>query len=328
MSETTVRQATLSRIPRRASRFSSASRLTAARWCGPAPGSPMSSCATPSSSRRCKISILASIAGSMAEGLWIPSRRVSSSTSARANSPRPAVWFQSWNSSCGRILRSLRRLEEQRDPLPTADAGRSDAAARTPPPHLVQQVRRDPRSGSGQRAPHRDGPPVDVGAIARQAQVLLHRQVLGRERLVHLEEIEVARRGRVTLEPTPDRGRRPDPHDGRIATGDAPADELAERLQPFPLGELTGREDQRARAVADATGGAGVDHPVLLENLGQLGQALQRRLRAVVLVLGEVDHRALLARQVQGGNLVSQPPALLGRGETLLALHAVLVHFL
>src|SRR5467141_94295 len=266
MSETTVRQATLSRMPRRASRFSSASRLTAARWCGPAPGSPMSSCATPSSSRRCRISILASIAGSSAEGLWIPSRRVSSSTSARASSPRPAVWFQSWNSSCGRILRSLPPLEEPRHPLPTADTGGSDAAARTPPPHFVQEVRGDPRSGGGQRVTHGDGAAVDVGAIARQAQVLLHRQVLGRECLVHLEEIEVAQLGRMTLEPAPDRWRRPDAHDGRIATGDAPADELAERLQPFPLGAPAGRADKRARAVADATGRAGVDHAVLLED--------------------------------------------------------------
>src|SRR2546428_108034 len=41
MSETTVRQATLSRISSRASRFSSASRFTAARWWAPAPPHPV-----------------------------------------------------------------------------------------------------------------------------------------------------------------------------------------------------------------------------------------------------------------------------------------------
>src|SRR4051812_32747917 len=192
MSVTTVRQATLRRMSSFASRFSSASRLTAARWWGPAPGSPTSSCATPSSSSRWRISIFASICGSMAEGLWIPSRNVSSSTSARESSPR-SLGFQSWNRSGTK--RILRRLQEQRDALAAADAGGADAALQVAPPHLVEQVRGDARAGGAERMAHGDGAAVHVGAVAREPQLLLHREVLRSEGLVHLEEIEVVQGG-------------------------------------------------------------------------------------------------------------------------------------
>src|SRR5258705_13559536 len=121
----------------------------------------------------------------------MPSRRVSSSTSARASSPRSAFPFQSWNSSCAGIRETLRRLEQQRDALAASDAGGADPAPRPPAPHLVQEMRGDAGAGSRQRMADRDGPAVDVGAVAGQAEILLHREILRGERLVDLEQIEV-----------------------------------------------------------------------------------------------------------------------------------------
>src|SRR5438132_9254581 len=144
----------------------------------------------------------------------------------------------------------LCQLEKQRDSLPAPDAGGADAAAGTPAPHLVEQVRRDPRAGSRERMAYRDRAAVHVRAIARQPQLLLHREVLRRERLVDLEQLEVGELCFMPLQRPPDRGRRPDAHDRRIAAGDPPADELAERLQSLPLAELARREHPPARPVA------------------------------------------------------------------------------
>jgi len=101
--ETTVRQATFSRNPQTRVAFSSASRLTAARWCGPRREVRCRAAPRRARPERCRISILASIAGSIAEGLWIPVAQGLVEHLARASSPRPRSG-QSWNSSCGRIL--------------------------------------------------------------------------------------------------------------------------------------------------------------------------------------------------------------------------------
>src|SRR5438067_6103836 len=157
-------------------------------------------------------------------------------------------------------------------------------------------------------------------------EVFLHRQVLRREGLVHLEEIEVLQRRVVPLESLADGGRGTDTHDRRIAAADSPAEELAERLEPALVGELPGGDDQRSGAVADSARGTRVDDAVLLEHLGQLGERFDGGVRAVVLVAAEVDRLALLARELDGGELVGEASRFLGRGEAPLRENAVLVH--
>src|SRR5438067_2989356 len=104
--------------------------------------------------------------GSMAEGLWMPSRSVSSSTTALASSPGQPAPFQSWKRSG--TARILRGLEEQRDALAPADTRRADTSPDAAPSHLVQEVRRDARARRGERMSHRDGAAVHVGLLARQ----------------------------------------------------------------------------------------------------------------------------------------------------------------
>ena len=172
----------------------------------------------------------------------------------------------------------------------------------------------------------RDGTAVDVARLAVQAQVLLDREVLRREGLVDLDQIEVLERGLVALESAADGRRRADAHDRRIAAGDAPAGELADGLEAALVCKRPGGEDERAGAVADAAGRAGVDDAVLLEDLGEPPEALDGGLRAVVLVAAELDGGALLAGQLHGRDLLGEPPAFLRRREALLALDHVLIH--
>ena len=128
------------------------------------------------------------------------------------------------------------------------------------------------------------------------------------------------------LESLADGGRGTDTHDRRIAAADSPAEELAERLEPALVGELPGGDDQRSGAVADSARGTRVDDAVLLEHLGQLGERFDGGVRAVVLVAAEVDRLALLARELDGGELVGEASRFLGRGEAPLRENAVLVH--
>src|SRR4051812_1145752 len=329
MSATTVRQATLARIFKCASRISSTSRCTAARWWGPAPGSPTSSCATPSRSSRWRISIFSSMRGSMALGLWIPSRSVSSRATAskRRPHPRSSATFQSKKRSCSTGMREiLRRLEEERDALPAADAGGTDAPLRLAARKLVEEMGGDARARRRERMSDGDGPSVDVGILAGEPQILLHRQVLRSERLVHLEQVEVLEARLVPLESPADGWRGTDSHDRRIAARGAPAEELADGLETALLGELPGGNDQRSGAVADAARRSGVDDAVLLEDFRKLGEALDGGVGAVVLVAAEVDGLALLPSELHGGELFGEPARLLRGGESPLREHGVLVH--
>src|SRR5512143_1565113 len=56
----------------------------------------------------------------------------------------------------------LHRLDDDRDPLATADAGSAEPVAGAPAAQLVQQVHGDARPAGGQRVAHGDGAAVDV----------------------------------------------------------------------------------------------------------------------------------------------------------------------
>src|SRR5512133_229355 len=107
-----VRTATLGWRGRRWSRISTMSARTAARALGPAPGMPRSTASTPRLARRWMRSRLSAMSGSRTEGLWSPSRRVSSSSAGMR--PSASGPFQS-------LISSSRVMEE-------SDYGDFDAA--------------------------------------------------------------------------------------------------------------------------------------------------------------------------------------------------------
>ena len=70
-------------------------------------------------------------------------------------------------------------------------------------------------------------PPFTLVFVAVEPELLLDREVLRREGLVDLDEVDVAELEAGALERAADGRRRADAHDRRVAAGDAPADEAA-----------------------------------------------------------------------------------------------------
>src|SRR6266850_3875725 len=85
-------------------------------------------------------------------------------------------------------------LDDHRDALATADAGRGQTVRAAAAAQLVHQGEEEARARGCQRMAEGDGPPVHVGALAVQAQLLLDGEVLARESLVHLDEVHVPQR--------------------------------------------------------------------------------------------------------------------------------------
>src|SRR5262245_54135507 len=103
------------------------------------------------------------------------------------------------------LQRSLRALDQYRDPLAAADARRGDPPALLAAPELDQERQDEPGAGGAQRVPEADRPAVHVHPVAIQPQVLLDREILAGERLVDLEEIDVGEREPGALEHLADR---------------------------------------------------------------------------------------------------------------------------
>src|SRR4051812_18462446 len=83
----------------------------------------------------------------------------------------------------------MKRLENQGNPLPSPDARRSESVALSAPAEFIKEVHRNPRSARREGVTHCYRPAVDVEFIARNPEILLDRQRLGRKRLVDLYEI-------------------------------------------------------------------------------------------------------------------------------------------
>ena len=132
----------------------------------------------------------------------------------------------------------------------------------------------------------RGGAAFDVGLAAVQAELLFHRQVLGGEGLVHLDAVHLRQRHSGALQRLPRRRSRADPHDLGRNAGHSPRYQPPDRLETALLREGARGHDARGRPVGDARGVARGHHAVLLEDRRQLGQALERRFGAHVLVGG------------------------------------------
>src|SRR6266513_1058069 len=104
-----------------------------------------------------------------------------------ASPPRTAVTIMSIDSSSS----GRERFPDHRRPLTASDAGGAQAETLAPAPQGVEQVDGDARAGRSERVTDRDGTAVHIGLGAVEPQLLLDGEVLGRKRLVHLDEIEL-----------------------------------------------------------------------------------------------------------------------------------------
>src|ERR1039457_1530275 len=118
-------------------------------------------------------------------------------TVVSCHSPRLPVSKQAYPSSGldapFRPLRCpLRGLPQGRDALAHADAHAGCAPAGAALPELVQQGGRDPRTRAAARVPDRYGAPVALPPVGIELELVRHRHRLPRERLIDLDEVEVA----------------------------------------------------------------------------------------------------------------------------------------
>src|SRR5205807_765167 len=154
------------------------------------------------------------------------------------------------------------------------------------------------------------------------------------ERLVQLPEIDLVHRDAGALEEARDGEHGPDPHLVGSAGGDGEPAEDPERMQPAALRQLRVHDDARGGAVRELAGVARGDVPLLAGHGLERGEALERRVRPVALVL--LEQRVLdarLARRLVDDHLLRrhrhdlgvEAPGLLAGGGALLAHQRVLV---
>ena len=144
---------------------------------------------------------------------------------------------------------------------------------------------------------------------------------LRRERLVELDEIEVADGEAGPLQRLA-RGRdRADAHDRRIDAGDGRRDDPGHRPQAELAGPVRLDQQDRGRAVVDARAVAGRDRAALGSEGGpQAGQRLDGRVGARMLVAIDDERVALPLRDADRDDLVGEPAGLDGGHRALLAL--------
>ena len=100
-------------------------------------------------------------------------------------------------------------------------------------PQFERQRQQQARAGHPERMAERDGAAVDVDPLAIEAELLLDREVLRRERFVDLDEIDVRRAsGRRVASTLRVAGAGPMPMSVGSTPTQAQCDSRAERLQP------------------------------------------------------------------------------------------------
>src|SRR5258706_2258558 len=108
-----------------------------------------------------------------------------------------------------------RRFQQDRDPLAATDAGAGDAVAPPAPAELEEERQDQARPRGAERVAEGDRPAVHVDPLAIEPQLLLDRQVLRRERLVDLEQVDLAQGQTGALQDEADGRHGADPHDAR-----------------------------------------------------------------------------------------------------------------
>src|SRR5713101_4252466 len=133
------------------------------------------------------------------------------------------------------MLKIQQRLHNHRNPLPAANARRGQPVLLLAPTQLIQQRDHQPRSGRSQRMSQRNRSTIHVHLFAIESQFFLHSQILRRERLVHLNQVDVIQSQPRALQRNLRRRHRTAPHQLRIDTRNSPIDNSSQRTQIPPL---------------------------------------------------------------------------------------------
>ena len=167
----------------------------------------------------------------------------------------------------------------------------------------------------------RDRAPVgiDVRRIVGDAEQAQHRERLRRERLVQLDHVHLPYVESESREEFLARRGRADAHDAGRDAGGGSGDDARLWLQTVRLGRAFGRDQQRARAVVDAGGVAGGHGAVVPKRRRQLCERLEARIGADVLVAFDDERLPALLRNLDGDDLLREPPRRLRRRGALLA---------
>ena len=167
----------------------------------------------------------------------------------------------------------------------------------------------------------RDRAAVRVQLLAERIDPELprHRQHLGRERLVQLDDVHVLDRHPRPSQHSPDGLDRPDAHDLRLDAGHGRGDDSRPRTDPELARPLLAHHDDRGRSVVQRARVARRHPAVGLERRLERRQSLQRRLPPRPVVLRDA---------VPGRHLAVEEARVLGRHGALLRALCVLVHVL
>ena len=160
---------------------------------------------------------------------------------------------------------------------------------------LVDALDREDAAGRADRVTERDGAAVRIHLLRVEPELLRDAHRLRRERLVRLDDVEVADLELRLRERALDGGDRAEAHDLRIDAGVAVRHQARHRLQALALRGRALHQHDRGCGIVDARRVARGDRAVLLLEHGlELRHAFERRVGADVLV-GVDDDRALLA---------------------------------
>src|SRR5215831_10112963 len=152
-------------------------------------------------------------------------------------------------------------LDEQRDALAAADAGRGDAVAQPRALELARERERESHAGRTQGMADGDGAAVDVELDLVDAELARARHHLRAERFVDFEAIDIRKLEAGALEHGLDRRHRADAHDVRRYAHGGAGDNARERGLATALDVVGGGYDRRRRAVDDGRGIAAGLHP-------------------------------------------------------------------
>ena len=183
------------------------------------------------------------------------------------------------------MLGRSQHLEQPRRAHAAADAHGGDDIFGAAALAFDQRVAGEARARHAVGVADRDGAAVDVEDVVGDAELVAAVEHLDRERLVQFPQADVVHLEAEALEQLGHREHRADAHLVGLGAGDRHADVAAERLEPALLGERGVHHDAGGRAVAKLAGVAGGDVGAGAQHRLKRGEAFERRVGAVALVL-------------------------------------------
>src|SRR6478735_967889 len=221
-------------------------------------------------------------------------------------------------------LRGFLYLDDDRVTLAAAGADRRAAVAATAPAQLQHERADDAGATGSDRMAERDRAAVDVHALLVNAEHPDAVERDGRERLVDLPQVDVARLQAGLVERLAGRVGGGAGQVGEVVGHRGLGDDRREDVLAVALGPVLGGEHEGAGAVVDAGRVAGRVRPVLAGQAGQLGQRLEAGPTPRGFV--DFDHRvAFTAGDGDGDDLLGEPAVVGGRERALVAAQRPLV---